>query len=1038
MGSQSSPNAFGSIEFRPRKVNSIVPLIQEQNQRDAAAMARYGQSLNQNAQAAINDIQRERDAANQFSEDLRSIANLQEKVGDFTSTLVKQRNAADKLRAEEQEIDDYYSYVMGGLSNGDVVEKNQEQVAKQQAETTSEVSNAAEKVTGGDEALSQSVRARTSTPLGVGFAGERAVLMEAQSTYGGFLNAWLSSNETFKLNGQTISVREAVTSGNPAMVQAVIAQGRYNFIKQNRLQYASKRSFIKYFSQSMFAAEGGAASTLVRENISDGRKENISRISGLGYNLTKTTSLTQIGSTFRNLSEQFFVENTGLSRGEANEKALKTLIEGYVDQGNVEAIEALADTNKLEGNGGTRLGNQYGALLAQAKDDAIKQREGAIEQVGKDIEATMYQQLAGATTVEQKAQIIETAAQRMENQGDFKGARDLRGQYEELAVEGNNERITAQLQEAIINEEITNPEDLKPYRLSGRITQRQFESLEQDIKTRAQGRPSNDPRVKTLVNGFKKSVKIDFLSTVGLRKTPTGEIVVDPKLGQTPALSPGEAEVVVAQMNYDITRTMNEMISANPELLQNDGALAEALHRANQDWVKTNLQTEGGKYYVGGIKSNGTDATKAWDEQGLKNFRARVLDPENLGNASQLSKPITSSQGSTSPQDYSSTVIPGSAIDSSVKESFRPLRGDKVFTPDELKSYVKEYEESGRFNPQLQRTATELGMTPLALMNQQIGSMPNSGLKPQQFRVNETQSYVTPTNAVDGAHRLMALGFSQQGAAYLAGNIQQESSWVANRPAWNDGQNMAGGLISWNGPRLQRIESYFGKPIQSISAQEQLSFMVQEMKNDFPKAYNTFTTPGKTKRQLENASYDYWRWLDEGNRFQYSEQINRKLGSRVSQQSQRTARVSQGTNEGIIITSAIDASGEPGSDFVISNGQRGAKFHFPYEAQVLRVVRNNNWETHLENGPGKRGYGNLVELRLTLPNGNKTDVLIAHFDDVNSQLRPGMRIPSNSFIGTQGRTGSTTGAHISIDWYVPGTSQGDTASRNWFVQNYLS
>lgn len=389
MGSQSSPNAFGSIEFRPRKVNSIVPLIQEQNQRDAAAMARYGQSLNQNAQAAINDIQRERDAANQFSEDLRSIANLQEKVGDFTSTLVKQRNAADKLRAEEQEIDDYYSYVMGGLSNGDVAEKNQEQVAKQQAETTSEVSNAAEQVTGGDEALSQSVRARTSTPLGVGFAGERAVLMEAQSTYGGFLNAWLSSNETFKLNGQTISVREAVTSGNPAMVQAVIAQGRYNFIKQNRLQYASKRSFIKYFSQSMFAAEGGAASTLVRENISDGRKENISRISGLGYNLTKTTSLTQIGSTFRNLSEQFFVENTGLSRGEANEKALKTLIEGYVDQGNVEAIEALADTNKLEGNGGTRLGNQYGALLAQAKDDAIKQREGAIEQVGKDIEATM-------------------------------------------------------------------------------------------------------------------------------------------------------------------------------------------------------------------------------------------------------------------------------------------------------------------------------------------------------------------------------------------------------------------------------------------------------------------------------------------------------------------------------------------------------------------------------------------------------------------------------------------------------------------------
>ena len=145
-----------------------------------------------------------------------------------------------------------------------------------------------------------------------------------------------------------------------------------------------------------------------------------------------------------------------------------------------------------------------------------------------------------------------------------------------------------------------------------------------------------------------------------------------------------------------------------------------------------------------------------------------------------------------------------------------------------------------------------------------------------------------------------------------------------------------------------------------------------------------------------------------------------------------------GINTGIQITSAVDASGEPGSDFVISNGQRGAKFYFPYSAEVLRVVDNQNWETNLEKGPGRRGYGNLVELRVTLPDGTKSDVLIAHFDDVNGKLSPGMTIPANSYIGTQGRTGSTTGAHISMDWYQPdGSATPNLPARNWFLNNYL-
>ena len=67
-----------------------------------------------------------------------------------------------------------------------------------------------------------------------------------------------------------------------------------------------------------------------------------------------------------------------------------------------------------------------------------------------------------------------------------------------------------------------------------------------------------------------------------------------------------------------------------------------------------------------------------------------------------------------------------------------------------------------------------------------------------------------------------------------------------------------------------------------------------------------------------------------------------------------------GTNTGIIITSANDASGEPGSDFVINNGQRGARFYFPFKSKVVAIDRDSNWETNLSSNPnGQRGFGNV-------------------------------------------------------------------------------
>jgi muramidase (phage lysozyme) len=124
-----------------------------------------------------------------------------------------------------------------------------------------------------------------------------------------------------------------------------------------------------------------------------------------------------------------------------------------------------------------------------------------------------------------------------------------------------------------------------------------------------------------------------------------------------------------------------------------------------------------------------------------------------------------------------------------------------------------------------------------------------------------------------------------------------------------------------------------------------------------------------------------------------------------------------------VVTSAVDASGEPGLDFALAGG-RGAAFALPFKAQVLKVVKEPNAGNR---GPGGRGYGNYVELRGVSPEGKQFDALVAHFDAVNPNLKPGMVLNPGAIIGKQGETGRATGPHISLDFFDPGKT---TASRD--------
>ena len=172
-------------------------------------------------------------------------------------------------------------------------------------------------------------------------------------------------------------------------------------------------------------------------------------------------------------------------------------------------------------------------------------------------------------------------------------------------------------------------------------------------------------------------------------------------------------------------------------------------------------------------------------------------------------------------------------------------------------------------------------MTPLALLNQQLmayGQQPLD-VNTQPLLQQTTYNGAEPTDLRSGAQYFMNRGFSVRAASFLSGNIMQESSWKGQRRPFDDGGALAGGLVSWRGGRLQAIESYFGRPISEITTLEQLDYMITEMRTSYPDAYQIFMNPRASERQLRRASYAYWGYGVEGNRYGYARDAERSLGA---------------------------------------------------------------------------------------------------------------------------------------------------------------
>ena len=134
--------------------------------------------------------------------------------------------------------------------------------------------------------------------------------------------------------------------------------------------------------------------------------------------------------------------------------------------------------------------------------------------------------------------------------------------------------------------------------------------------------------------------------------------------------------------------------------------------------------------------------------------------------------------------------------------------GDSILTREEAITGAKAYVTGQAYPPSVIGKATALGVTPDYLVREQnrgrgrnLGTMPTQQ-PPSQIQKTGLNGAGDPTDLQSGATYLRQMGFPAKGAAYLAGNIQQESGW--------------NGMRSWGGVFNPTTGAYDGTSCRAV------------------------------------------------------------------------------------------------------------------------------------------------------------------------------------------------------------------------------
>ena len=690
-----------------------------------------------------------------------------------------------------------------------------------------------------------------------------------------------------------------------------------------------------------------------------------------------------------------------LSPLEARDKAVKQVIQTYANaMGGRGDKDALAGLLNLRMRDGRTIGDVYGDQINTAIRNSEADFTAYEKNLTDEIQDDMFAQLSQTEDRDERIQIAEQAVARLEAEGLYQEANSLKGDIQNLSLPGQGKveynTILGRIQEG----EITDPASIDEAVSLNKITAAQGEQLKNTLKTKNETKTPNDKQAKDLANAEAKRIYNEIAGAMNYsNKDNNGNYINNPEAEA--AFPPALLPKLKQSLEQDVNRIVNQVLVNDPSLLrpEKETEKLRTIQEALRQYYEQQVTAKNGKWYTGDAATTQGNESNREGAQGSSRvnsvFAQRIKD--NLTNPNNYSMPTSRGTWNNNTilrqQDFTSRVdTQAGTVPQDVVDEFNAIRGDKVVNINTVKQWADAYNQ-GKIDPTLEALSTKLNKSPLTLLKSQVFgyglgnniqlNWPEPVNEPLNFRSSggvPTGNGSAPLTSVQGAQLLMSMGVPAKGAAWLAGNISQESGWIPNRQPWDDVGAPAGGLVSWRAGRLQAIQQQIGRPISEITTREQLTYMLQEMRTSYPAAYRRFMNPLSSDRQLIEASEWYWGYAKDavGERFNNARYIERDL-SNFSQPSSSGGRTHAYTTGNIGPTSTgqhLDVKASNGMYFNLDELDNFVEVddrdHGTVTLAQLRQLTNNvgdSWDQHAARGSHGWDVGTWSGTKVYLKNG---------------------------------------------------------------------
>jgi hypothetical protein len=621
-----------------------------------------------------------------------------------------------------------------------------------------------------------------------------------------------------------------------AEAQILVRELNRNFYKQTGILGTDRSQIAKILGPTLANNTQNTITSLVDQAIKTSQTANLEEAKGFISNLVDSAKPGDAQEIWKKASERFAYGNVGYTgiSGASNQAALEQVLQEAAENGNLTLINEFRKVTQVPGQAGTELGKKFDHIIDKYEKAA---RRGAIENYN---------------------------LQESENKVALKQSLDF--YYNDPSPE-NRQKAVAMLRGLGTEEALKEADRLAENGLNY-DPQKKFELLE--LKQRGVDIPEETLQ-QLLSDGTISAAEYKQFSKGSAEKTASKQtdayiksISAGLKASMQGTAGPQDLTPEIrAQLNIrhqamieDLRSRLAAEVNINPSLASNPVELSRKAEGITQyllqqpQYKLERLPKEG--YKFGGELTADRRLARITVAPGVQDFSK--FTPEEM---------------------FGKLKFPKSEMD--------PTR-DRFLSLNELRADAKAILNGGNASNRTRLIARNLGISSQAFVDSQlrINSLPSlSGLRQGPEAQQVLNGLRDIPNATAGFQMVKSLGFPTRGAAFITGNIQQESGWHGLRE-WGqvngDGTNRNGGLVSWaswanNPARLGAIERHFGKKISQIPETDQLRYMVMEMKKRNPRAYATFMNPNATDAELRRASYEYWGYGHEGGRYKYASNL---------------------------------------------------------------------------------------------------------------------------------------------------------------------